>query len=100
MNLRVGYACYMRLRTKPERRDEFLRLVLALQANVREHEPATLVFELLQGADRNEFVFFEGFVDQAAQKRHQEQPYHVAMSARGWECLDGSPTIEFLSPAQ
>ena len=100
MSSPIGYACYMRVRTKPARRDDFLRLVLALQANVRAHEPQTPVFEVLQGADPDEFVFFEGFVNEAAQKHHQQQPYHLAMSAAGWECLDGQPTIEFLKPAR
>jgi quinol monooxygenase YgiN len=93
------YACYMRVRTKPEKRDEVARLVLELQANVRNNEPDTLVYEILQGDDPNEFVFFECFTDPAAQQRHQDMPYHVAMSAAGWACLDGQPVIEFLRPA-
>ena len=48
---------------------------------------------------RREFVFFECFTDEAAQQRHQNMPYHVAMSAAGWACLDGQPVIEFLRPA-
>ncbi len=95
----AAYACYMRVRTKPDKRDEFARLVLELQANVRRHEPDTLVYEVLQGGDANEFVFFECFTDEAAQQRHQQMPYHVAMSAAGWACLDGPPVIEFLRPA-
>lgn len=96
----VGYAAYLRVRTKPEKRDEFVRLITELRANVLQHEPDTLVFELLQGSDPNEFVFFECFQDEAAQQRHQVQPYHVAMSPAGWACLDGEPIIEFLKPAR
>jgi quinol monooxygenase YgiN len=96
---RVGYGCYMRVRTKPDKRDEFVRLIAALRSNVRAHEPGTLVFEFFQGADPNEFVFFEGFVDESAQQRHQQAPYHAAMSGEGWACLDGQPIIEFLRPA-
>jgi quinol monooxygenase YgiN len=96
----ASYACYMGVRTKPEKRDEFVRLVLELQANVRRQEPDTLVYEFLQGGDANEFVFFECFADEAAQQRHQQMPYHVAMSAAGWACLDGQPVIEFLRPAR
>ncbi len=95
----VGYAAYMRVRTKPDKREEFLRLVGELRRNVKQNEATTLIFEVLQGADHNEFVFFEGFVDQAAQKAHQDAPYHVAMSAAGWACLDGQPVIEFMKPA-
>lgn len=100
MALTTGYACYMRVRTKPEKRAEFVRLVTKLRADVLANEPTTLFYEFLQGADANEFVFMEGFVDEAAQQRHQNAPYHVAMSADGWACLDGQPVIEFLKPAR
>ena len=96
----VGYACYLRVRTKPEKRDEFVRLVTELRANVLQHEPDALIFEFLQGTDLNEFVFFEGFTDEAAQQHHQQAPYHLAMSASGWACLEGQPVIEFLRPAR
>lgn len=100
MDKQVGYACYLRVRTKPEKRDEFVRLVTELRNNVRRNEPDTLVFEFLQAADPNEFVFMEGFVDEAARQRHADAPYHVAMSAAGWACLDGEPIIEFMKPAR
>jgi len=99
MKKKVGYAAYMRVRTLPAKRAEFLRLVSELHANVHAHEPDTIFFEVLNGADENEFVFLEGFVDEAAQQRHQNAPYHVAMSAAGWACLDGQPIIEFMKPA-
>ena len=94
----IGYACYIRVRTRPEKRDEFARLITELRRNVHHHETGTLVFELLQGADPNEFVFFECFADEAAQRAHQNAPYHVSMAAAGWACLDGKPVIEFLKP--
>ena len=99
MKKTVGYAAYMRVRTKPEKREEFIRLVTELRGNVLRHEPDTLVFEILQGADSNEFVFFEGFTDEAAQKIHQNQPYHVAMAPAGWACIEGQAIIEFMKPA-
>lgn len=97
---RIGYGCYIRARTKPAKRDEFVRLILELRERALAHEPDTLVFEFFQGADPNEFVFFEGYVDEAAQQVHQNAPYHVAMSEAGWACLDGQPVIEFLKPAR
>jgi quinol monooxygenase YgiN len=89
----------MRVRVKPEKRAEFLRLMTELRRNVREHEPDTLVFEILAGADENEFVFFECFSDEAAQQRHQDMPYHVAISPAGYACLAEDPLIEFMRPA-
>jgi quinol monooxygenase YgiN len=100
MSKSVGYAAYLRVRTKPEKRDEFVALITELRRNVLQHEPGTYVYEFLQGADPNEFVFFECYKDKAAQEIHQNQPYHVAMAPAGWACLDGDPIIEFLQPAR
>jgi quinol monooxygenase YgiN len=99
MDSKVGLAAYMRVRTKPEKRDEFLRLIGELRANVHRHEPETLLFEVLQGADPNEFVIYECFTGTPAQKQHQDAPYHVEMAPKGWACLDGTPVIEYLRPA-
>jgi quinol monooxygenase YgiN len=95
----VGYGAYIRVRTKPEKRDEFLRLISKLRADVKQHESKTLFFEIFQGPDTNEFVLIEGYVDEAAQQQHQNAPYHVAMSDAGWACLEGQPVIEFMKPA-
>jgi quinol monooxygenase YgiN len=100
MGKSVGYACYLRVRTKPEKRDEFVGLVTGLRANVLQQEPDALVYEFLQGSDPNEFVFFECFTDDVAYQHHAQQPYHVAMSAAGWACLEGEPVIEYLKPAR
>jgi quinol monooxygenase YgiN len=95
---KTGYACYMRVRVKPEKREEFVALMHGLVADIRAHEPDTLVYEILQGVDENEFVFFECFTDEAAQQRHQQMPYHVAISPAGYACLAEDPHIEFLKP--
>jgi quinol monooxygenase YgiN len=99
MSKTVGLAAYMRVRTKPEKREEFLRLIGELRANVQRHEPETLLFEVLQGPDADEFVIYECFTGTAAQMQHQEAPYHVAMAQAGWACLAGEPVIEYLRPA-
>ena len=96
----IGLGVYIRVRTKPGKRAEFVRLIRELRESALEHEPDTLVFELFQSADPNEFVIFESYVDEAAQKVHENAPYHVAMSPAGWACLDGEPVIEFMKPAR
>ncbi len=94
MSANKSYAMYIRVRVKPEKRAEFLGLIKDLAANVRAHEPDTLVFELLQAEDPNEFVFFECFKDEAACERHQQMDYHLAMSDAGYACLSEDPHIE------
>ena len=93
-----GRGLYMRVRVKPEKREEFIGLIKGLARDVRANERQTLVFEFMQAADPNEFVFFERFASEEALKAHQEAPYHQSMSAAGWACLDGEPHIEPLTP--
>jgi quinol monooxygenase YgiN len=99
MSRTVGLAAYMRVRIRPEKREEFLRLIGELRTNVHRHEPDTLLFEVLQAEDPNEFVLMECFTSVAAQQQHQDAPYHVAMAPAGWACLDGEPIIEYMRPA-
>jgi quinol monooxygenase YgiN len=93
----AGHGVYMRVRVKPEKRAEFIGIITELVRNIRANEPDTHVYEFLQAADPLEFVFFERFTDFAAYEKHQKMPYHVAISAAGWACLDGDPIIEPLT---
>lgn len=96
--MRAGFCVFMRVRVKPEKREEFIGLMRGLQRDVRANEPDTLVFEIAQGDDPLEFLFFEGFTDEAARERHQNMPYHVAVSPAGYACLAQDPQIEFIRP--
>jgi quinol monooxygenase YgiN len=98
MNIMAGHGVYMRVRVKPEKRAEFIGIITGLVRNIKANEPDTLVYEFLEAADPNEFVFFERFTNQAAYDKHQQMPYHVAISAAGWACLAGDPIIEPLTP--
>ena len=93
-----GRGLYLRVRVKPEKREEFIGLIQQLVRDVRAHEKGTLDFQFMQAADPNEFVFLERFESEAAMQAHQNAPYHLAMSASGWACLDGQPHIEQLTP--
>lgn len=84
----------MHVRIKPGRGDEFARLVARLQADVRANEPGTLIFQVMRADDDDLlFTFVEVFADAAAQAAHPDMPYHKAMSAAGWDCVDGEPEI-------
>lgn len=89
----------MRVRIKADRVDMFTALVTQLTKDVYANEPDCLAFEVRQSeGDPTIFVFFECFRDQAAHKAHPDMPYHKAMSEAGWECVDGDPEIEYLTP--
>ena len=93
-----GRGVYIRVRVKPQKREEFVGLIKGLVRDAKANERGTQVLEFMQAADPNEFVLFERFESEAALKTHQQAPYHVAMSAAAWACLDGEPHIEQLTP--
>lgn len=86
----------MHVRTKPDKTQRFIELTTQLQKDVRANEPDTLLFQVMQSHDDpNAFGFTEIFTSLEAQKEHANRPYHVAMSAEGYSCLDGDPDIRF-----
>ncbi|AOR79969.1 MULTISPECIES: putative quinol monooxygenase [Novosphingobium] len=84
----------MHVRTKPDKTQRFIELTTQLQKDVRANEADTLLFQVMQSReDPNAFGFTEIFTDIAAKEAHANRPYHVAMSAEGYACLDGDPDI-------
>ncbi len=76
------------LRTKPEKRDEFIALQTELKALVHEHEPDALVYELLQAEeDDNLFYCIATFRDQAAFDHHMQIDFHERLVPPILECL-------------
>lgn len=89
----------MHVRTKPDKTDEFIALTTQLQRDVHANEPDTLLFQVLRSQDDpNSFAFMELFTSEEARKAHARQPYHVAMSAAGYACLEGEPDIRSFDP--
>ena len=89
----------MRVNIKPGRDREFVELVSQLVRDVRQNEPDCLVFDVSR-CDENPlcFIFYERFATMDAFIQHPDMPYHKAMSAKGWDCVDGEPVIERLTP--
>lgn len=84
----------MHVRTKPDKTQRFIELTTQLQKDVRANEPETLLFQVMQSQDDpNAFAFTEIFASAEARDAHARQPYHVAMSAEGYSCLDSGPDI-------
>lgn len=89
----------MHVRTRPDKSNEFAQLTAQLQKDVRANEPGVLVFQVMRSVeDPSRFLFTEVFADEAAFKAHPDMPYHKAMSAAGWACVDGKPDIERWTP--
>ncbi|WP_040481852.1 putative quinol monooxygenase [Luminiphilus syltensis] len=89
----------MRVRIKADQVDVFTGLVTQLATDVYANEPDCLAFEVRQSQeDPTLFVFYECFRNQEAHSAHPDMPYHKAMSEAGWDCVDGEPQIEYLTP--
>lgn len=84
----------MHVRTKPDKTQRFIELTTQLQKDVRANEPETLLFQVMRSRDDPQaFGFTEIFTSMQAKEDHANRPYHVAMSAEGYACLDGDPDI-------
>lgn len=94
----TGYAYYLRVRVKPEKRSTFIELILQLRDDTFRQIAGVSFYELLATADTNEFVIMQGFADQATYQRYADAPFHLEMAPHGWACLDGQPHIEALLP--
>ncbi len=89
----------MTVRTKTDKSECFVELIEQLRRDVHENEPGTLMFEVMREAeDPCVFHFIEVLADENARKRHAEAPYHKAMSAQGWACVEGEPSISECQP--
>jgi quinol monooxygenase YgiN len=70
------YALYVRHQLRPEATADFDRLVERTVANIRAHEPGTLVYVVgTPTHDPAARVFLEIYADEAAFDRHNAQPY-------------------------
>ncbi|WP_448501214.1 putative quinol monooxygenase [Sphingomonas sp.] len=89
----------MHVRTKAGKAETFAALAAQLQRDVLANEPDTLIFSVMRAADDPElFVFTELFANEAAWAAHPDMPYHKAMSAAGWDCVEGEPLILKAAP--
>ncbi len=94
----TGYAYYLRVNIKPEKRSTFIELILKLREDTLREIEGVSFFELLATADAHEFVIMQGFRDKDTYKRYANAPFHLAMAPHGLACLAGEPHIEPLIP--
>ena len=70
------------VRVKPERREEFLRVVEEDGRGSREDEPGCLRFDVLQdGGDPDHYFFYEIYRDEDAVAAHRQAPHYQPWSA-------------------
>ena len=77
-----------KLVTKPEKRDEFVKLQTELKDLVFKHEPDAKVYELLQSEeDADTFYCVATFKDEAAYDHHMSIDFHDRLVPPILDCL-------------
>jgi len=76
------------LRTRPDRRAEFIALQTELKSLVHQHEPDAVVYELLQADDDPDlFYCIATFRDEAAFEHHMQIDFHDRLVPPILDCL-------------
>ncbi len=94
----IGYAYYLRIKVKPEKRSNFVELILKLRDDALREIDGVVLFELLETKMPCEFVIMQGFTDRDAYRRYANAPFHLEMAPHGLACVEGEPHIEALVP--
>ena len=89
------------LRTRPEKRAEFIALQIELKALVHEHEPDALVYELLQSEDDPDvFQCVATFRNEAAFDHHMSIDFHDRLVPPILACLAKDMDLKFFRSHQ
>jgi quinol monooxygenase YgiN len=84
------------LRTRPDRREEFIALQTELKSLVHQHEPDAVVYELLQSEDDPDlFQCVATFRDEAAFEHHMQIDFHDRLVPPILDCLAGEMELAF-----
>lgn len=84
------------LRTKPEKRAEFIALQTEMKHLVKIHEPDVWVYEMLQSdEDENLFYCVATFRDEEAFEKHMHIYFHDRLVPPVIECLAADMELRF-----
>ena len=84
-------ALWVKVRIKPEKRDEFLKAIEVDAIGSERDEAGCLCFNVLQDRqDANVYYFMEVYRDEAALEAHRAAPHYAVWRAAA-DTLDGTP---------
>lgn len=84
-----------RLRVKPEKEQEFVDLQQELARLTYEHEPDTLVYDMIKSRDEpHTYVVMATFRDEAAFETHQNSSFHDDLVPPILACLSSDMELE------
>jgi quinol monooxygenase YgiN len=83
-------AMWVKVRIKPEARQQFLAAIEVDALGSEGDEPGCLRFNVLHDAqDENVYYFYEVYKDQAALEAHRTMPHYAVWRAAAEVALDG-----------
>jgi len=86
-----------RMKVKPEKEQEFLRLARELTTEVRAKEPETVAYEFFKLRDEPlGYAVYEQFLNDEAEEAHLNTPHFHRIAPGLIECLDGTYVREYL----
>ncbi len=90
-----------RMKVKPGRESDFIRLAKALTEEVLANEPDTRCYQFyrLREAERG-FAVIESFIDEAAEEAHRHSAHFKRLAPGLIDCLDGTYIREYLDPLE
>jgi quinol monooxygenase YgiN len=92
----TGKSFIAELRTRPDTREELIRLQVELKELVAAHEPDALVYELFQSdSDPDRFLCVATFRDDAAFDHHMGIDFHDRLVPPILACLAEEMKLEF-----
>lgn len=90
-----------RMKVKPDKEQEFVRLSERLTERVLATEPNTLIYQFFRQRDKAlEFAVIEQFTDEAAEEFHRNTPHFNELAPPLIACIDGTYHREYLDPMQ
>ena len=90
-----------RMKVKPEKEQEFIRLAKDLTREVHDKEPQTTGYAFYKLRDEElGYAVYEQFVNEAAEEAHLATPHFKRIAPDLIECLDGSYVREYLDPLE
>ena len=84
----------VRMKVKPEKREEFLRMLADVTEAVEEGEPDTVVYATWETETPNEFFMIESYRSEEGRAFHNDRHRHIGEAF--FACLDGKPEVETL----
>ena len=91
-------AIWVKVRVKPELRDQFLKAIEVDALGSERDEPGCLRFNVLRDQqDENVYYFYEVYRDEAALEAHRAAPHYAVWRAAA-HTLDGTPQAVRCNP--